>query len=59
LGKILSQEQEGKVRPIAYTSRSLHPAEKKYSSMKLEFLGMKWAMTEKCCEYLLGQKGVF
>ena len=27
-----------------------------YSSMKLEFLALKWAMTEKFCEYLLGNK---
>ena len=26
--------------------------------MKLEFLGMKWAMTQKFCEYLLGHKCV-
>lgn len=39
LGAVLSQEQYGKVRPVAYASRSLHPAEKNYISMKLEFLG--------------------
>lgn len=58
LGAVLSQEQDGKIRPIAYASRSLHPAEKNYSSMKLEFLGMKWAMTEKFREYLLCQSCV-
>lgn len=47
LRAVLSQEQQGKIRPIAYASRSLSPAEKNYSSMKLEFLGMKWAMTNK------------
>lgn len=52
LGAVLSQEQQGKIRPIAYASRSLSPAEKNYSSMKLEFLGMKWAMTDKFREYL-------
>lgn len=56
LEAVLSQEQDGKVRPIAYASRSLHPAEKNYSSMKLEFLAMKWAMTDKFREYLLGHK---
>lgn len=55
LGAVLSQEQEGRVRPLAYASRSLSPAERNYSSMKLEFLGMKWAMTEKFREYLWGQ----
>lgn len=58
LGAVLSQEQDGKVRPIAFASRSLHPAEKNYSSMKLEFLAMKWAMTQKFREYLLGHKCV-
>lgn len=61
LGAVLSQEQAGKVRPIAYASRGLKPSEKNmnnYSSMKLEFLALKWAMSEKFREYLLGQKCV-
>lgn len=61
LGAILSQEQNGKVRPIAYASRGLRPAEcnmNNYSSMKLEFLALKWAMSETFREYLLGQKWV-
>ncbi len=61
LGAVLSQEQEGRVRPIAYASRSLRPTERNmtnYSSMKLEFVALKWAMTEKFREYLLGQKCV-
>lgn len=59
LGAVLSQEQNGKVRPVAYASRSLTRSERNmpnYSSMKLEFLALKWAMTEKFREYLLGQK---
>lgn len=59
LGVVLSQEQDGKVRPIAYASRGLRPSERNvrnYSSMKLEFLALKWAMTEKFQEYLLGHK---
>ncbi|KAM6892521.1 retrovirus-related Pol polyprotein from transposon 412, partial [Xenentodon cancila] len=58
LGAVLSQEQEGKIRPIAYASRSLHQAERNYSSMKLEFLAMKWAMTQKFRDYLVGHKCV-
>ncbi|KAL0185385.1 hypothetical protein M9458_021082, partial [Cirrhinus mrigala] len=61
LGAVLSQEQEGKVRPIAFASRSLRPTERNpvnYSSMKLEFLALKWAMTEKFREYLLGLRCV-
>ena len=30
----------------------------KYSSMKLDFLALKWAITEKFSEYLLGNKCV-
>ncbi|TWW73497.1 Retrovirus-related Pol polyprotein from transposon 412 [Takifugu flavidus] len=59
LGAVLSQEQNGKVRPIAYASRGLRPTERNmanYSSMKLEFVALKWAMTEKFREYLLGHK---
>ena len=57
LSAILSQEQDGKQRVIAYASRRLRPSEKNsslYSSMKLEFLAMKWAITEKLHHYLLG-----
>lgn len=32
---------------IAYARHSLHPAEKNYSSMKIESLAMKWAMVEE------------
>lgn len=61
LGAVLSQEQGGKVRPVAYASRGLRPTERNmsnYSSMKLEFLALKWAMAEKFREYLLGHKCV-
>lgn len=59
LGAVLCQHQDGKERVIAYASRSLHPSERNesnYSSFKLEFLAVKWAMTEKFKEYLLGAK---
>lgn len=61
LGAVLSQEQEGGRRPIAYASRGLRPTEKNmsnYSSRKLELLGLKWAVTEKFREYLLGHQCV-
>ena len=57
LGAVLSQEQEGRRRPIAFASRGLRKSERNmnnYSSMKLEFLALKWAVTEKFREYLLG-----
>ena len=57
LGAVLSQVQDGKPRVIAYASRSLRGGEKNdanYSAMKLETLALKWAVTEKFRDYLLG-----
>ena len=60
LGVVLSQQDKtGKLCVIAYASRSLHPSERSmhnYSSAKLELLVLKWAVTEKFCDYLLGSK---
>ena len=56
LGAVLYQEQDGKSRVIAYASRSLKPAEKKYPAHKLEFLALKWAVVEKFHDYLYGSK---
>lgn len=61
LGAVLSQQQAGKVRPVAYASQGLRPTERNmvtYSSMKLKFLALKWAMTKKFCEYLLGHRSI-
>ena len=52
LGAILYQKQGGRVKVIAYASRSLLDAEKRYHSSKLEFLCMKWAVTEHFRNYL-------
>ena len=53
LGAVLLQEQEDKrLHPIAYASRALHGSEKNYHSSKLEFLTLKWALTEQFKEYL-------
>ncbi|KAK3707424.1 hypothetical protein QZH41_002496 [Actinostola sp. cb2023] len=59
LGAVLSQTQDGRKRVIAYASRGLRGAEKNmdnYSSMKLELLALKWAITDKFREYLIGSK---
>ena len=59
LGAVLSQDQDGKRKVIAYASRRLRPSEKNprnYSSMKLELLALRWAVTEKFRTYLLGSK---
>lgn len=61
LGAVLSQEQDGKVQPITYASHGLRPTVRNmrdYTSMKLEFLALKWTMTKKFREYLLGHKCV-
>ena len=53
LGAVLSQEQDdGHYHPVAYASCSLKGGELKYHSSKLEFLALKWAMTEQLREYL-------
>ena len=54
LGAVLSQMQaDGWYHPIAYGSRALMSHEKNYHSTKLEFLTLKWAVTEHFREYLL------
>ncbi len=54
LGAVLYQEQGGTKRVIAYASRSVSKTEAKYPPHKLEFLALKWAVTEKFHEYLYG-----
>ena len=53
LGAVLSQKQaDGWYHPIAYDSRALTPHEKNYHTTKLEFLVLKWAVTQHFMEYL-------
>ena len=55
LSAILYQTQDdGTDRVIAYTSHSLKKSERKYHSSKLEFLALKWAITDQFHEYLYG-----
>ena len=51
---MLYQNQNDQRRVIAYASRSLSPSEKNYPAHKLEFLTLKWAITDKFHEYLYG-----
>lgn len=55
IGAVLYQEQEGVKRVIAYASRGLSKSERNYPTHKLEFLALKWAITEKFSDYLTGQ----
>ena len=53
LGVVLSQKQsDGRYHPVAFGSCSLTPSEKNYHSSKLEFLALKWSVTEYFKEYL-------
>ena len=54
LGAVFSQQQDdGKVHPIAYASRSLDQHEKNYGVTELETLGLVWAV-RYFRPYLLG-----
>ena len=54
LGAVLYQEQNGFTQVIAYASRTLTPSERNYHmhSGKLEFLALKWAVSEQFRDYL-------
>ena len=54
LGAVLYQKQEGKKRVIAYASRTLSHSEARYPAHKLEFLALKWALTDQFYEYMYG-----
>ena len=55
LGAVLYQKQaDSKERVIAYASRTLNRAERNYDAHKLEFLALKWAVTDRFHEYLYG-----
>ena len=56
LGAILQQVQEdGRYHPVAYMSHALCGSEANYHSSKLEFLALKWAVTQQFKEYLMYQ----
>ena len=63
LGAVLCQDQKKRDDPenqeervIGYASRSLSTAEGNYPAHKLEFLALKWSVTEKFHPYLYGNK---
>ena len=53
LGVVLSKKQsDGHYHPVTFGSRPLTLLEKNYHSSKLEFLALKWSVTEHFKEYL-------
>ena len=52
LGAVLYQIHKCVEKVISYASRSLTQSETKYPVHKLEFICLKWALTEKFHEYL-------
>ena len=53
LGVVLSQKQAHRqYHPVTYGSQALRVHEKNYHSTKLEFLALKWVVTEHFKEYL-------
>lgn len=56
LGAVLAQVLDGAERVIAYASRGLSPPETRYPAHKLEFLALKWAVTDKFYDHLYGHK---
>ena len=53
LGAVLSQKQtDGRYHSVAYGRRALMPHETSYHSTTLEFLELKWVVTEHFKEYL-------
>ena len=56
LDAVLYQVQEGPKGVIAYASWSLSKSERNYPVHNLEFLALKWAITDKFYEYLYGSE---
>ena len=55
LGAVLYQKQDDVTdHVIAYASHTLSKSEKNYDAHKLEFLALKWSVTERFHEYLYG-----
>ena len=53
LGAVLSQKQDdGCYHPVVFGSRTLTKSEQNYHSSELEFLALKWSVTEYFKEYL-------
>ena len=54
LGAVFCKEHDDIEKVIGYASQSLSKSKSKYPVHKLEFLGLKWAITDQFHEYLYG-----
>ena len=55
LGAVLYQKQDDNMEHvIAYASRALSKSKRNHDTHKLEFLALKWSITERFHEYLYG-----
>ena len=55
LGAVLYQTDEDNLgRTITYASRTLCKSERNYPAYKLQFLALKWAITDQFHEYMYG-----
>ena len=56
LGAVLYQKQDDNTEcVIAYASRTLSKSKQNYDTHKLEFLALKWSITDRFHEYLYGR----
>ena len=56
LGEVLYQKQDDNTEHvIVYASRTLSKSERNYNTHNLEFLALKWSITERFNEYLYGR----
>ena len=54
LEAVLYQEQDNQKQVMVYANRGLSKSKKNYPVHKLEFLALKWAVTEEYHDYLYG-----
>ena len=56
LGAVLSQLPAGeeKARPIAFASKTLSKSQQRYPAHRLEFMALKWSISEKFSHWLKG-----
>ena len=56
LGAVLVQIQDRGERVIPYANCAFHASERNYPAHKLEFMALKWVVTDKFHDYLYGRQ---